>query len=151
MTKNPEIEMLTQLATIRQSLVEERDSLLARAAEIDAALSATPAPALASPSKPAPKAMKAAKEPGLPRIGLKDRVLAAVTANPGATIKYIQEMIPDSPASSVDSVVHSLVGTGQLNKDTSTPRKFTLAAAAPVAEVKKSNGKSAGAAVANGA
>jgi hypothetical protein len=59
-TKNPEIELLTQLAAIRQSLVDERDSLLARAAEIDAALLSTPASGKPTANRQ-PKATKAPK------------------------------------------------------------------------------------------
>ena len=149
MTTNtkPEVSLIQTLNDVRQALVEERDSLLSRAAEIDAALGVIPT------NKPAQKPVKAPKATSTPRTGgIKEQVLGVVAATPQATIKQIQELLPDASATSVESVVHGLVGTGQLIKDSSTPRKFTLASAAPVPEVKtKSNSKTNGASIANGA
>jgi hypothetical protein len=66
------------------------------------------------------------------------------------TIKEVQERLEEHSPKSVESVVHTLASAGQLLKDNSSPRRFTLPA--QPAEVKsKSNGKSAGAAVQNGA
>lgn len=117
--KNPELDLISQLTQVRQQLTQERETLLARVAVIDEALGTTSA---------APKIQKRSpKVPGTTKSGgLKELILTAVEGSAGLTIKEIQSLVSEAPAKSVEATVHSLASGGQLTKDSSTPRKFSL-------------------------
>jgi|SRR6185369_9503053 len=124
--KNPELDLISQLTQVRQQLTQERETLLARVQVIDEALG-TPTPT-AKTQKRNPK-NPATPKPG----GLKESILSAVEQQPGLTIKEIQSLV-SAPEKSVEATVHNLASGGQLVKDSSTPRKFSLP------KVGKSNG-----------
>ena len=116
--KNPELDLISQLTQVRQQLTQERETLLARVQVIDEALG-TPAPPKTQKRNP--------KNPAAPKPGgLKESILSVVEQQPGLTIKEIQSLVSDAPAKSVEATVHSLASGGQLIKDGSTPRKFSL-------------------------
>lgn len=117
--KNPELDLISQLTQVRQQLTQERETLLARVAVIDEALG-TPSPTTKT-QKRNPK-NPATPKPG----GLKESILSVVEQQPGLTIKEIQSLVSDAPAKSVEATVHSLASGGQLVKDGSTPRKFSI-------------------------
>jgi len=115
--KNPELDLISQLTQVRQALTQERETLLARVAVIDEALG-TPAPPKTQKRNP--------KNPAAPKPGgLKESILSVVEQQPGLTIKEIQSLV-SAPEKSVEATVHSLASGGQLVKDGSTPRKFSL-------------------------
>ncbi len=130
----PETDLISQLTTIRQALSEEREGLLARVAVIDEALAAG-AP---SPAKPTAKAPKA--------TGIREAITSLVTRRPGQTIRELQEALPEHPPKTVENTVRAMASAGQLSKDDSTPRKFTLPPApSNVKAAPKANGVSASA------
>jgi len=136
----PESSLIEQLTQVREALTAERESLLERVASIDQALGAVPS------AKPQQKPVKGTKTIGTPRAGgIKEAVVIAITGTSGLTIREIQELLSEHPAKSVESVVHSLASAGTLTKDTSSPKKFSLASAPELKS--KSNGapKSVGA------
>jgi hypothetical protein len=132
--QNPETDLIAQLTSVRQALTDERESLLARVAVIEAALGVTPAAAPAKARKVAPKTPKAG--------GIREAITAVVSARPNLTIKEIQAAV-DHPASSVEATVRAMASAGKLSKDESSLKKFSLPVAAPVSPTVngKSNGK----------
>jgi len=133
----PEVSLIEQLTQVREALTAERESLLERVASIDAALAVTPS------TKPAQKAAKGPSNIRTPKTtGIRDAVLLVVAGSPNSTIKQIQESLGEHSPKSVESVVHALVSSGNLVKDGSTPRKFSLPAQ-PQPEPKKTNGSAA--------
>lgn len=109
-------DLIDQLQEIRNALIEERKTHMARVAIIDKALAGQ---AVATPKKEAPV-------PKEPRVGtLTDLILQAVAAGP-MTIKALQAALPAAPPKSVDATVRQLAATGRLAKDDQTPRRFSL-------------------------
>ena len=100
-------------------LQAERAQLVKRLAEIDAELGS---------SEPRPVRPRA-KDVG-------QRVLAFITANPGSTIKQVQEGLPDIPANTVENKIRELLGKATVVRDDSTPRKHRVAPAAPAPTTK---------------
>jgi len=128
--KNPELDLISQLTQVRQQLTQERETLLARVAVIDEALGTKETPTKTQKRNPK---IAAASKPG----GLKELILTAVEGSTGLTIKEIQSLVSEAPAKSVEATVHSLASGGQLAKDTSTPRKFSIP------KIAKTNGATA--------
>jgi len=106
-----EAELIHQLATVRKALENEREALMARVAAIDEALGLRGAKAAPRPKKTG---------------NIKDDVLRILGTAP-QTMKGIQGAIPDASPNSVQSVVYGLVGSGELAKDDSNPKKFSIA------------------------
>jgi len=132
----PEVSLIEQLTQVREALTAERESLLERVASIDAALAVTPS------AKPTKSPQKGTNNIRTPKAGgLKEAVLTAVTGS-ALTVKEIQTLLSEHSPKSVESVVHSLASGGQLTKDTSSPKKFSLPVQ-PQSEPKKSNGSAA--------
>src|SRR6478609_6617541 len=116
----PETALIEQLCNAMQALQDERDALLARVDTINKALGLIQGQAPKTAAKE-PKGSKAPKG-----TGLKEAVLVAVTGTAGLTIKEIQTLVSEGSPKSVEATVHSLASAGQLVKDGSTPRKFSL-------------------------
>jgi hypothetical protein len=138
--QKPETALIQQLCDAMQALQDERDALLARVDTINQALGLIQTQQPKPPAKE-PKGSKSPKS-----SGMKEAVLIAVTGTQGLTIKEIQGLLPEHPGKSLEATIHSLASTGQLVKDGSTPRRFSL----PAPEAKaKTNGaaKTAGATV----
>lgn len=118
--KIPEADLIQQLTGIRQALQAEKEALLARVTTIDEALGAKP---LAKPVKGvhSMNTPKTSKGPGI-----REGVLTAVSTP--MTMKEIQTLLSEHSPKSVESVVHGLVSAGQVSKDNSSPKKFSLKA-----------------------
>jgi hypothetical protein len=125
-----ETDLIAQLTIIRDALTDERASLVARIATIDEALGAQPGAA--------PKKATRAHGTGTLKAG----VLAALEATPASTIREIALVCPEDSVKSIESTLQGLVASGQVTKDASTPRKFSLATPTTTPTTTKGNGAS---------
>jgi len=115
-SEKPEATLIQQLQAARLALQTERESLVARIANIDEALGLQPA-------KPSLKGAKAPKTTKTPSI--KESVLLAIDVGGAMTIREVQTLLNDASPKSIEAVMHSLVSSGHLAKDASTPRRFS--------------------------
>jgi hypothetical protein len=114
-SKPVEVEdLVNELESVRERLVQERQRLLARVALIDVALGG--GTLKAAPAKPrTPKAGTVA-----------EAIRVVLAGRPGLTIRELQDACPEHAAKTVEATVRNMAACGHLTKDDQTPRHFWL-------------------------